>query len=459
MRILIIEDSAGIRKLMAGHLSAMSADITEAADGTDGLARALSGSFDVILTDIDLPGESGLEICRRVKAEAPVPVVLVSSLSSDADIERGFEAGASAYLAKPFQGQELIQCIDGVLRKNLLRKRQTILLVDDSATIRRMVSRELTEAGFHVVTAGNGMEAMAAARQKRPDMIISDLNMPQMDGIQFCRTLKADPELHGIPFVVMSANSDAGAMRHLVQLGAAAYLIKPFSGVQATILIEKLLDAHTAVILKERERIENERQMLLATIMSLTQALDARDAYTSSHSQNVAIVAEAIAREMGLSDEDLEAVAMAGRLHDIGKIGIRDTILLKPGSLTDEEFAQIRRHPVIGHEILRPIASLGTALPAVLSHHEKFGGGGYPSGLCGEAIPLVARIVAVADVWHAVYSDRPYRPAMPREKALGIIRAEAGKGLCPQCVGVFFSLVDNNRLPVVEATPAQSTAE
>jgi response regulator RpfG family c-di-GMP phosphodiesterase len=450
LTVLLIEDSPAQQRLVKSYLQELEgAEVHAISHGDGGPEAAKEIQPDLIISDINLPGLNGLEICRRIKDEMdpPPPIILISTLNEDEDVQRGFEAGAAAYLGKPFTQRDLLRTVNDVLQKNMLRRQQHILVVDDSAGIRKAVTAELRDAGFRVSEATDGTEALTEASRSHPDLVLSDLNMPGADGFELCRSMKADPELSSIPLVVMSASSDRGTMRRLVHMGAAAFLVKPFSQDQAVLLIEKLLDDHVLLMLKDREQAETERRMMLDTITSLAKALDARDTYTSSHSENVARVAAAIAEEMGFEEDDLEAISLAGKLHDIGKIGIPDAVLLKPGRLTDEEFELIRRHPRIGHEILSHVPSLQDAIPAVLHHHEKYAGGGYPDGIAGTEIPLPARILAVADVWHAVYSDRPYRPAMPREKALGIIREEREQGLCPQCVEIFFTLVDSGRLP------------
>ncbi|MFW5857709.1 MAG: response regulator [Planctomycetota bacterium] len=451
LRILVIEDSPTQQRLVRAYLNALEgAEIVCTDNAEDGLARALEGAFDLVISDISLPGMSGLDLCRRLKADlqpAP-PVILISTLTGDEDVQRGFEAGAAAYLGKPFSDRELLRTVNDALHKNMLRREQHILVVDDSTGIRSAVAKGLREAGFRVSEAVDGADALQQAKTQAPDLVLSDLNMPKMDGLSLCREMTRDPALSAVPLVVMSASDDRGTMRRLVHMGAAAFLVKPFSQEQAVLLIEKLLDDHVLLMLKDREQAELERRMLMATITSLVQAIEARDTYTSSHSENVANVASAIAREMNFGEDALEPIELAGRLHDIGKIGIRDDVLLKPGRLTDEEFELIRSHPRIGYDILRHIPSLQPAIPAVLHHHEKWAGGGYPEGLSGTDIPLAARILAVADVWHAVYSDRPYRPAMERPKALGIIRDERERGLCPECVDVFLALDAEGRLPV-----------
>jgi putative nucleotidyltransferase with HDIG domain len=267
--------------------------------------------------------------------------------------------------------------------------------------------------------------------------------MPVMDGLTFCRLVNRKPEYSSIPFVCMSSENDRSRMRQMLQSGAATYIVKPFNIDQLIIMLEKLLSDHYQLILKERERLQTERQAMLAGISSLVQALEARDQYTRGHSEDVSKITIELAKRMNVSDDELEIIAIAARLHDIGKIGVRDDILLKPGKLTDAEFAMIKRHPVVGAKILEPIPSLEKAIPIVLSHHERFDGKGYPEGLKGIEIPFWARVTAVADTYHALISNRPYRNSLPKESALQIISDVRGFQLCPESVDLFLDWVEN----------------
>jgi putative nucleotidyltransferase with HDIG domain len=226
-------------------------------------------------------------------------------------------------------------------------------------------------------------------------------------------------------------------MRQALQFGASSFLVKPFNMDQLVLGLEQLLSSQFRLLLKERERLETEGQMMLASITALAEALEARDPYTRGHSDAVAEIAVGIARCMGLEEQELDNLRIGGRLHDIGKIGVPDDILLKPGRLTDEEFAVIKRHPTVGAGILAPIPSLAEVLPVVEQHHEHFDGNGYPRGLAGESISLNARITGVADCYDALTSDRPYRQGMSHEEALAIIRQLRGSQLCPDCVDAF----------------------
>ena len=184
-----------------------------------------------------------------------------------------------------------------------------------------------------------------------------------------------------------------------------------------------------------------EQKMMLAGITSLIVALEARDYYTRGHSEAVALLVTQMAAHMNAGPEEIESLGISGRLHDIGKIGIPDSILLKPGRLNAEEFAVIQKHPVIGASILGSIPSIKPLLPVILHHHERFDGSGYPDGLKGEKILLSARMTAVADTYHALTSDRPYRRAMSQDRALEVIEEERGRQFCPECVEAFLSLM------------------
>jgi putative nucleotidyltransferase with HDIG domain len=209
---------------------------------------------------------------------------------------------------------------------------------------------------------------------------------------------------------------------------------------EVTSIDMKMLDAavsHMAVMLQNARLYEARQRMFLGTLEALTASIDAKDPYTCGHSERVAHVAVMLARELGQGETAVERVRIAGLVHDIGKIGVPESVLCKPGKLTDEEFAQIKLHPEIGHHILRDIPLLDDVLPGVMHHHERYDGRGYPHGLVGEAIPMIARIIGLADAFDAMSSNRTYRPAMPRERVLEEIARGAGKQFDPALAAMF----------------------
>lgn len=446
-RILIVEDSAVVRTLLSQRLEKQGMQVTQAENGREGLAAALSNTFDLIISDVDMPVMDGFTLCREIKrnpATRRLPVIILSSHDTEGDIDRGFQVGASAYVSKSSAPKELGSAIKRVLESYQVHRSHLVMVVDDSLTVRGMVRKSLEKAGFRVVTAGNGKEALERIATSRPDLILSDIDMPVMNGIEFCKVVQNIPDYKDIPFVVMSANGDRSIMRRMLSQGAASFLVKPFNLEQLVITVEKLLSHHVLLMLKDKQRLEGEQRLFLAGITSLITALEARDHYTRGHSESVADLVCKMAHHMGMDETDIESLSTAARLHDIGKIGIPDSVLLKPGRLTDEEFSIIKSHPTVGTRILQVIPSMRELLPVILHHHERFDGRGYPDGLRGKEIPLWARMTAVADTYDALTSDRPYRKGMPRDRALNIISEVRGSQLCPDSVDVFLEIIAGN---------------
>lgn len=443
-RILIVDDSAVFRTSMKKILESKNDEIVLAEDGQEGLDLALRGKFDIVVSDIDMPKVNGIDLCRSLKNSAATqgtPVVMVSTFDSDSDVDKGFEAGAAAYLSKYEIQSRLRETVDSVLSKSKFKSNRLVMVVDDSKIILRIVEKGLAEAGFKVITAENGQKALDLLDDIQPDLILTDIEMPDVNGFEFCQAIHMNPELSSVPIVAMSTKTDRGYMKRMLQNGASAFLCKPFNIDELVILVEKLLSDQFHMLLMERERLDSERNLMIASITSLVTALEARDNYTKGHSEAVGRIVSGMLGYAGASQKEIEAVTIGGRLHDIGKIGVRDEILLKPGRLTNKEFALIKKHPVIGANIIKSIPSFSDVIPIVLSHHERIDGKGYPEGLKGDDIHLWARMTAVADTYHSLTSDRPYRKGMAQDKALQIIEDAVGTQLCPHCVELFFKWI------------------
>jgi putative two-component system response regulator len=443
-RILIVDDSPVFRTSMKRILGSMNAEIILAQDGKEGLDLALQKKFDLIVSDIDMPKINGIELCRNLKnteATQGTPVVMVSTFDSDSDVDKGFQAGASAYLSKYAIQDSLFDTVESVLSKSKFMGERVVMVVDDSKVVLRIVEKGLAEAGFRVITSENAKKALKLLNTIQPDLILTDIEMPDISGFEFCKTVHKNPELSMVPIVAMSTKTDRGYMKRMVQNGASAYICKPFNIDELVILVEKMLSDQFHMLLMERERLDSERNLMIASITSLVTALEARDNYTRGHSEAVGRIVSGMLKIGGGNPKEIETVTIGGRLHDIGKIGVRDEILLKPGQLTEEEFAHIKKHPVIGANIIKSIPSFSDVIPIVLSHHERMDGKGYPQGLKSDNIHLWARMTAVADTYHSLTSDRPYRKGMVQGKALQIIEDVSGSQLCPDCVYLFFKWV------------------
>lgn len=444
-RILVVDDSIVIRKALTKQLEAIGAQVTQAKDGVEGLETARGARFDLIISDVDMPRMIGLDMCERLKSDPAtrnMPIIILSSRDSEDDIERGFKVGADSYLSKSVGKDEFRERVQQFLRQVDFIRERLVLVADDSDYIREHLAQGLADVGFQVVQAKDGREALdALAEDRKPDLVVCDMNMPGVDGLAVLQAMQMNHELRHIPYVAMSSEDSRAAMRRLLQHGAAAFMVKPFNVEQLVITAEKLLSDQFTILLAEKERLKTERSLMLSSITSLIQALEARDLYTRGHSEAVAEIAVGMGAAMGLDPVELEKLEIAARLHDLGKIGIPDNVLLKPGRLTDDEYTIIKTHPSIGAEILAPIPSMADLIPAVKFHHEKMDGTGYPEGLKGDQIPLWARMIAVGDVFHALTSNRPYREPMAEEKVLQIIEDARFTHLCPDCVSVFFKMM------------------
>ena len=306
-----------------------------------------------------------------------------------------------------------------------------ILIADDEPVARSLLRRVLEPAGYEVLESASGKEALACARSDRPDLLILDINMPDMDGIEVCRAIKSDPDTHLTPVIHITGLTDRTQRLEALEAGSDEFLGKPFDIEELLIRVRSLLRTkHLTDHLVSSE----------AVVVALARTVEARDHYTEKHLRRVADRSVEIARRMGMSPRDVEGVRLGGLLHDVGKIAVPDRLLLKPGPLSEDEFAQIRMHPETGAEIVRPLTAFDGPEPAVLHHHERFDGNGYPGKLMGEAIPLAARIVAVADGFDAMTTDRPYRAAMAPVMAFDRLEQGRGSQWDPAVVDIFLDV-------------------
>ena len=296
--------------------------------------------------------------------------------------------------------------------------------------------------------------ALAWCFEHTPDLVIVDYMMPEMDGIEFIRQFRACPALADIPLLMVTAN-DQVAIRHTaLEAGANDFLTKPIDRIEFLARARNMLSIrrHQRKLLDHTEWLASEVAKATAEIrlrereiiIRLSKAADSRDPETGAHILRMSHFAKLIAAKLGLSEEDQELLLNAAPMHDVGKVGIPDHILLKPGRLDVAEFEIMKQHAVMGYEILNGSDSviLQAAAQIALGHHEKYDGSGYPGGLVGEAIPLFARICAVADVFDALTSERPYKIAWADEPSIALLRAGAGGHFDPACVEAFLSSWD-----------------
>lgn len=294
-----------------------------------------------------------------------------------------------------------------------------ILLVDDDPDNLQLLRALLAPEGHELVLVGDGSSAIRAIAQCPPDLVVVDLVMPDVDGFTVLAGLKVTPATRLIPTIVVSGLTERNERLRAIELGADEFLTKPVDRVE--------LRARVRALLRLRQHI-NQLECAENVLVTMARAVEARDPNLGEHCERMTQRAEAVGRELGLGADDLRILGLGATLHDIGKIGIPDAILLKPGPLDAAERAALRTHPLIGESILQPLGSMAAVLPLIRHHHEHLDGSGYPDSLCGGEITLLVRILSVVDVFDALTTHRPYRAALSPAEAMRILAQEAAAG-------------------------------
>jgi putative two-component system response regulator len=306
----------------------------------------------------------------------------------------------------------------------------TVLVADDEPAARRLLRRILEPAGYKVLEAATGGEALGMVESEQPDLLILDITMPDIDGVEICRAIKNDPITHLTPVIHITGLTTREQRLRALSAGSDEFVGKPFDIEELLIRVRSLLRTkHLTDHLVSSE----------AVVVALARTVEARDHYTEQHLHRVADRSVEVARRIGMSDREVETVRLGGLLHDLGKIAVPDAVLLKSGPLDRNEFALVRQHPEAGAQIVRPLRAFQGPEPVVLHHHERFDGTGYPYGLKGSAIPLAARIVAVADSFDAMTTDRPYRRALAPGEAFQRLEDGRTEQWDPDVVDVFLA--------------------
>jgi putative two-component system response regulator len=331
------------------------------------------------------------------------------------------------------------------------------IVADDEAHLRRVLVRLMEGEGFTCHEAANGRIALELVDRIPTTLLLSDLHMPELDGLGLLREVRERQPDAAV--IMISAVADVATAVSALSVGAMDYLTKPFHLEEVRARVRQALEKRRLILenrgyqlgleARVQEQAHRLEELFLASIQSLADALEVKDPYTHGHSLRVSTYSVAIARAIGLAPAAIRQIEIGGHVHDIGKIGVREAVLNKPGPLTDDEYAHIMTHPSVGWRILSPLLNeMPMALNIVRWHHERFDGSGMPDGLSGDAIPIEARIAAVADTFDAMTSVRPYRPGVPLPDTLAELRRCSGAQFDPVCVTAFFEAFDGGTIDV-----------
>jgi len=309
-----------------------------------------------------------------------------------------------------------------------------ILVVDDQEANFSLVEATLAPQGYEIRHAADGERALELVAADPPDLILLDVMMPGLDGYEVCARLKQDERTRLIPVIMLTSLSDIEDKIRGIEAGADDFLSKPFQQAELSARARSLLR------LKQfTDDLEHAEDVLCTLALSV----EAKDPYTEGHCERLSHYSVALGRSLGLSHEHLKALRRGGYLHDVGKIAIPESILNKRAGLTEEEWQIMREHPVIGERICRPLKSLKLVRPIIRHHHERWDGSGYPDGLKGTEIPLTARILQIVDIYDALVTERPYKPALPRAQVFAILEEEVAKGWRdPDLVAHFIQMLE-----------------
>jgi response regulator RpfG family c-di-GMP phosphodiesterase/two-component sensor histidine kinase len=472
-RMLVVEDSTAVGELLgtaAGRWGVRARVVTNAGDAVEVLR---DGDFDVAVIDEDLPGEGGRSLAAAIRSQpefAHVPLVLMTSLNGRRRLEEGptdrAGGGFAAYVTKPVKAARLFDALaracahgatevvpaetgrvapsagtpraqrdsaHGAAVRRAQRDARTggdddgdselrglrVLVADDNAAVRDVLGRVMTQVGIEVLSVPDGEQTLDAVTRWNADLVLLDVLMPGVDGFEVCRRLKGDPKTMSLPVLMITGlNSRADLLRG-ADVGADGCLTKPFETARLLARVRSL-----ARMKRATDRLDRGEAVLVA----MARSIEGKYPSTQGHCERLSDYAARLARRIGLGGIEVDALRLAGLVHDIGKVAIPDAILFKQTSLDDAEWAIMRRHPEDGERFCAGMPSFRNALPIIRHHHERMDGTGYPDGLAGDAIPLTARVLQVVDIYDALTTERPYKPALSPDEAFAILETEADRG-------------------------------
>ncbi len=313
-----------------------------------------------------------------------------------------------------------------------------VLVVDDHPSSRMTAVALLSVEGYQVIEVDSGSAALELVLEENPDLILLDVMMPGMDGFEVCRRLKQDEQTRLIPIVFITALSDRRARVKGIEAGGDDFLTKPFDQLELSARVKSLI---------QQKRLNEDLEHAEQVLFSIARTVESRDPNTGDHCERLVTLGKAFGQYLGLSRTEIRDLVWGGYLHDLGKVGVPDAVLLKQGRLTPDEWEIMKQHVIIGERICKPLRTMQGVTPIIRHHHERWDGSGYPDQLKGDAIPFLAQVFQVIDIYDALTSERPYKLAMSAEAALQIIAEETAKGWRnPELIGQFSEFICNGGL-------------
>ena len=447
-RILVVDDTEVNLTVIKNLLKKTLLQIDTALSGREALSLSEVNSYDAIFLDHMMPDMDGIETLHEMKKRPESENIKFIALTANAlsgDREKYIKEGFFEFLSKPVDPERLEKLLLRILPKEKImppnepgkeeeKSCDTVLLIDDDETVHDLV-KEILKDKYELLFALDGTEGIRKAEENDVALILLDVRLKGENGFDVLSSLKSKPSTKDIPVILVTSEGDSESEAKGFYSGAEDYVRKPFAPETLSERVKRILNTHRHVgdLREEADTQANRANRLTREMMmALSKAVDMKDHYTNGHSRRVAAYSAEIARRMGKTKEEQEEIYEIGLMHDIGKIGIHEDIITKDSKLTDDEFAEIKEHTIMGYEILRNITDYPSLSEGARSHHERFSGGGYPDGLKGEEIPENARIVCVADCYDAMTSTRTYSKPKSREE----VRAEIER-----CSGIIFDPV------------------
>ncbi len=445
--ILVVEEDSSLLEIVVGQLENFGYTVQKSNKGKDALRLLSEHHPDLILASTTLPDLPGIQFYKATKetiGDHADFLFLASPDCLDDSIIRQ-TVTLEGFLTKPFSNHTLLATIEARLQStrkanstlsNEVTPNVSLLVVEDDMAMLIALRDILESAGYRVSTATNGKEALEKFRDVSPSLVLSDISMPIMDGIELFEAVRQLPVGKVVPFIFLTARGTRQDVLAGMSLGADDYITKPVTS-------QELISAVKARLTRANELLVAQLKIAYkSSLLALANAIEARDQYTHDHVLRTNAYAQALALELGWSESEREILEYGAILHDIGKLEVPVNILQKEEHLTPDEWVQMRRHPAVGGYMISGIDYLAQAVPIIHHHHERWDGNGYPDSLKGEKIPLGARLLAVADSFEALTTDRPYRKAIHPKDACEEIAVHSGTKYDPEMVAAFLRCWD-----------------